>query len=254
MFNQSIEKGLRILAAFRADARTMSIGQIAEAVDITRSSAQRVVFTLEEMGYLVKDSFTRRYELSNKVMEIGCNYLTRHPLIDRANPVLSAVNSACDETVSLVEPCGDQMVYIATFTSRKPIVAYMTIGSRMPMYCTAAGRAYLSGLPDEEIRQILRNSPRPQLTVHTKTNPDEILALVQEARNRGFSTNFEEFYLGHMNVGAPVLDGRGRAIAAVNLVAPTSRWSPADVVTKLGPMIMDCARAINTAARSHRYP
>lgn len=252
MFNQSIEKGLGILAAFGPNGRSMSIGQIAEAVGITRSSAQRVVFTLEALGYLSKDPFTRRYELANKVMEIGCNYLETNPLIDSANPILSAANSACDETVSLIEPCGLQMVYVATFTSRKPIVAHMTIGSRMPIYCTAAGRAYLSGLEDDEVMKILQSEERKRITVHTRTEIDEIFPIIQEARARGFATNFEEYYLGHMNVGAPVFNASGRAIAAVNLIAPTSRWSTEELTSKLGPMVLDCARAITNATRGRR--
>jgi IclR family pca regulon transcriptional regulator len=252
MFNQSIEKGLGILAAFGPNGRSMSIGQIAEAVGITRSSAQRVVFTLEALGYLLKDPFTRRYELANKVMEIGCNYLETNPLIDSANPILSAANSACDETVSLTEPSGLQMVYLATFTSRKPIVAHMTIGSRMPIYCTAAGRAYLSGLEDDEVMKILQSEDRKRYTVHTRIEIDEILPIIQESRARGFATNFEEYYLGHMNVGAPVFNANGRAVAAVNLIAPTSRWSTEELTSKLGPMVLDCARAITNATRGRR--
>lgn len=252
MFNQSIEKGLAILVAFGSNGRSMSMSQIAEAVGITRSSAQRVVFTLEALGYLVKDPFTRRYELANKVMEVGCNYLEAHPLIERANPILSAANSACDESVSLTEACGIHMVYVATFTSRKPIVAHMPIGSRMPMYCTAAGRAYLSGLPDDQVMAILEREDRKQYTVHTKTDIQQIFATVQEARIRGYSTNYEEYYLGHMNVGAPVFNNSGTVVAAVNLVAPSSRWAAEDLTAKLGPMLLDCARAITNAARTHR--
>lgn len=251
MFNQSVEKGLAILAAFGSRSRRMSLSEIAVAVGITRSSAQRIVFTLEALGYLAKDPFTRRYELVNKVMEIGCNYLETNSLIDSANPFLSAMNSACDETVSLTEPCGTNMVYVASFTSRKPIVAHMAIGSRMPMYCTSAGRAYLSGLPDNEVQALLERTEHTSYTVNTLTEVDEIMCCVTEARARGFASNFEEYYLGHMNVGAPVYNNNGRAIAAVHVVAPTSRWTREDLLGKLGPMVLECAGAITKAVRSH---
>jgi DNA-binding IclR family transcriptional regulator len=252
MFNQSIEKGLAILAAFGSRSRHMGLAEIAQAAGITRSSAQRIAFTLQALGYVIKDPFTRKYELANKVMEIGCNYLETNALIDSANPFLSAMNSACDETVTLTEPCGTNMVYVATFTSRKPIVVHMTIGSRMPMYCTSAGRAFLSGLPDEEVMQLLQQSERRPYTVNTLTEVDRIFATVLETRGRGFASNFEEYYLGHTNVGAPIYNNNGRAIAAVHVVAPTSRWSREDLLGKLGPMILDCAGAITKAVRAHR--
>ncbi|VVD61078.1 IclR family transcriptional regulator [Pandoraea eparura] len=251
MFNQSVDKGLAILAAFGARNRQMSLAQIAEAVGITRSSAQRIVFTLDTLGYVTKDPYTRRYELANKVMEIGCNYVAANPLIESANPFLSAMNSTCDETVALTEPCGTNMVYVASFTSRKPIVAHMAIGSRMPMYCTSAGRAYLAGLPDEEARALLRESEIKALTPATLLDPETILTHVVESRARGFSMNFEEYMLGHMNVGAPVYNKHGRAIAAVHVVAPSSRWTRDDVTGKLGAMVRECAGAITNAVRAH---
>lgn len=251
MFNQSVEKGLAILAAFGSRNRLMSLGQIAETVGITRSSAQRIVFTLEALGYVVKDPHTRRYELATKVMEIGCNYVAANTLIESANPFLSAMNSNCDETVSLTEPCGTNMVYVASFTSRKPIVAHMAIGSRMPMYCTSAGRAYLAGLPDDEARGLLAAAPLKPITAHTVTDPDAILAQVRESRARGYSTNFEEYWIGHLNVGAPVYNKDGRAVAAVHVVAPSSRWTQEEVVGKLGPMVRECAGAITNAVRAH---
>ncbi|WP_420992250.1 IclR family transcriptional regulator [Cupriavidus sp. 30B13] len=251
MFNQSVEKGLAILAAFGSRNRRMSLSQIADTVGITRSSAQRIVFTLETLGYVTKDPHTRRYELANKVMEIGCNYLEANALIDSANPFLSAFNSNCDETVSLTEPCGTTMTYVASFTSRKHIVAHMAIGSRMPMYCTAAGRAYLSGLPEDEIRALLAESDLTPLTPHTLLDIDAITASVLEARARGYSTNFEEYYLGHLNVGAPVLNNSGRAIAAVHVVAPSSRWTRDDVIGRLAPMVLECAQSITNAVRAH---
>lgn len=251
MFNQSVEKGLAILAAFGSRNRRMSLSQIAETVGITRSSAQRIVFTLETLGYVIKDPYTRRYELANKVMEIGCNYLEANALIDSANPFLSAANSSCDETVSLTEPCGTNMTYVASFTSRKPIVAHMAIGSRMPMYCSAAGRAYLSGLPEDEIRGLLEASELTPVTPHTLLNVDTITENVLEARARGFSTNFEEYYLGHLNVGAPIFNNAGRAVAAVHVVAPSSRWTREEVIGKLAPMVLECAQAITNAVRAH---
>ncbi|WP_224043797.1 IclR family transcriptional regulator [Paraburkholderia unamae] len=251
MFNQSVEKGLAILAAFGSRNRFMSLGQIAETVGITRSSAQRIVFTLETLGYVAKDPYTRRYELANKVMEIGCNYVAANTLIDSANPFLSAMNSNCDETVSLTEPCGTNMVYVASFTSRKPIVAHMAIGSRMPMYCTSAGRAYLAGLPDNEIHALLRASEFKSLTPLTMTDFDKIFAHIIEGRTRGFSINFEEYMLGHMNVGSPVFNKDGRAIAAVHVMAPSSRWTRDEVIAKLGPMVRECAGAITNAVRTH---
>ena len=98
LFNQSLEKGLAVLAAFSASRRTMTIAEIAEVAGINKSSAQRMVFTLEQLGYLRKHPQTRRYQLTLQVMKVGYNYLAADPLIDVANPFLSELTKVTAET------------------------------------------------------------------------------------------------------------------------------------------------------------
>jgi DNA-binding IclR family transcriptional regulator/uncharacterized OsmC-like protein len=154
LFNQSLEKGLAVLRAFDAQHRTMTLGDVASATGMSKSSAQRMVHTLEMLGYVCKHPKTRRYQLTPKVMEVGYNYLAADILVDVANPFLSELANITGETVNLTEPYDCEMVYVARFVASKFIPIHMPIGSRIPMYCTASGRAYLSGLDPAEARAI----------------------------------------------------------------------------------------------------
>src|ERR1700760_2497624 len=89
LFNQSLEKGIAVLRAFSAQRRTMTLPEVAEATSITKSSAQRMIYTLEKLGYVRKHPLTRRYQLTLRAMQIGFNYLAADKLIDMANPSLS---------------------------------------------------------------------------------------------------------------------------------------------------------------------
>ncbi|WP_250519009.1 IclR family transcriptional regulator [Caballeronia sp. ATUFL_M1_KS5A] len=252
LFNQSIEKGIDVLSAFGGGRRQMSLGQIANAVGVTRSSAQRIAFTLESLGLLKKDRITRRYELSNAVMRLGCNYLESNNLINAANPFLAAINRSCDESVFLTEPCGMEMIFVASFTSRRPLALYMPIGSRMPMYCTSAGRAYLSRRTEEEVNAVLAQPSLEALTSKTCTDPVEIRALIREAAHRGYAYNDEEYALGQMNISAPICNGAGLAVASVHIQAPTSRWTLREAQQKLAPMVIECAAAVSSASALFR--
>src|SRR5471032_776734 len=150
LHNQSLEKGLSVLKAFSAQRRSMSLAEVAEAAGMTKSSAQRMVFTLESLGYLRKHSRTRHYQLTPRVLELGFSYLDAHSLIEVANPFLSELTRLTGETSCLTEPAGYDMTYIARFVSAGFVPVHMPIGSRVPMYCTASGRAYLSALPTDE--------------------------------------------------------------------------------------------------------
>ena len=185
LFNQSLEKGLAVLQAFSARRRTMTLADVAAATDITKSSAQRMVFTLEKLGYVRKHPKTRRYQLTPRVMEIGFNYLAANSLIDVANPFLAELTKVTTETSCLTEPDGLDMVYVARFVSAQFVPVHMPIGSRIPMYCTASGRAYLSALPEDEARGLIEASDRVTHTAHTRTDVDEILEVLRQVRRQG---------------------------------------------------------------------
>src|SRR5450830_1655258 len=103
LFNQSLEKGLAVLRAFDARRRTMTLAEVAEATAITKSSAQRMIYTLEALGYVKKHATTRRYQLTPKVMEIGYNYLEADTLVDVANPFLAELATTTGETTNMTE-------------------------------------------------------------------------------------------------------------------------------------------------------
>ncbi|MCI1012916.1 IclR family transcriptional regulator [Herbaspirillum sp. C7C2] len=250
LFNQSLEKGLAVLRAFNAQRRTMTLGDVASATSISKSSAQRMVHTLETLGYICKHPRTRRYQLTPKVLEVGYNYLAADILVDVANPFLSELANMTGETVNLTEPYELEMVYVARFVASKFIPIHMPIGSRIPMYCTASGRAYLSGLDESEAQTLLLSSERTVHTPHTRTGVEDIMETVRLARERGFASNREELFLGDMTVAAPIFNSERRPVASVHVVAPTSRWTAEDAERKLGPLVLECARSISNSVRT----
>ncbi|KVM75366.1 IclR family transcriptional regulator [Burkholderia ubonensis] len=250
LFNQSLEKGLNVLRSFSAKRRTMTLAEVAEAAAMTKSSAQRMVYTLEKLGYIRKHPVTRRYQLTPRVMRIGFNYLAADTLIDVANPFLSELTNMTGETSNLTEPDDDEMVYVARFVSTKFVPIHMPIGSRIPMYCTGSGRAFLSALPPGEARDRLCQMAREPFTPRTVTALDDLVALLDDARRNGYATNQEELFIGDMSIAAPVLGNQGRPVAAVHVVAPTSRWTLDEALRKLAPTVIDCARGISNSIRT----
>ena len=250
LFNQSLEKGLAVLRGFGAARRTMNLADIAQVAGISKSSAQRMVHTLEELGYVRKHPQSRRFQLTPKVMEIGYNYLAADILVDVANPYLAELNQLTGETVNLTEPDGVSMVFVARFAAPKFIPIHMPIGSRIPMYLSGGGRAYLSGLADEDVHAILNASEITAFTQYTLTDPAAIFERILTARIKGYATNKEEMFLGDMTLAAPIYGSNGTPVAAVHVVAPCSRWSMEEAEDKMSSAIIQCARAISTSIRT----
>jgi IclR family pca regulon transcriptional regulator len=250
LFNLSLEKGLAALSAFDAGHRFLTLAELASLTGMSKASAQRTVHTLQVLGYVGKHGQTRRFHLLPKVMEIGYNYVAAHPLIRAAHPYVAQLADASGESASLTEPVGLDMVYVSQLLTAKYIPMLTPVGMRIPMYCTSSGRAYLSRLPDEQVRQMLQQSARVARTPATLTEVEAIMGRIEDCRRLGYAINCEELFLGDMGIAAAVSDSRGRVLGAVHVSPPASRWTQEEARRKLGPLVIECAQAISRAVTS----
>lgn len=243
LFNQSVEKALAILEVFGGERRAMNLAEIAVAVGMTKSSAQRCTHTLERLGYLRRDPRVKRWVLTPRSLSIAHAYLSGYPLIEQATTHLIDLNQASGESVSLTEPDENDMVFIARFPSHKRFFIHTPIGRRLPMYCTASGRAYLSALPPAEAQRIVRRSALRQFTPMTLTDPAQILERIELAREAGYAWSDQECYRGDLTIAAVVMGDDARPVAAINISAPTSRWTLDEMRSRLASVLLETTRA-----------
>ncbi|MBK8741776.1 MAG: IclR family transcriptional regulator [Betaproteobacteria bacterium] len=246
LFNQSLEKGLAVLLAFSPHSESMNLADIAGKCGMSKSAAQRFAYTLEVLGYLRKDPVTRRYSLTVATLGLGYRYLLVDRIVERANPFLLDLNRACGETVNFSEPSGTDMVYVGRFPTSRTTPVHMPLGRCLPMYCTSSGRAYLSLLQPSERLALLEASDRIAYTPSTITEIPKLLALCAEAAKRGYAYSSSEYYPGDLNVAAAVVDVAGRPLGAVNISAPSTRWTLARVKSELAPLAIETARLMST--------
>lgn len=246
LFNQSVQKALAILEAFGKEKAALNLTEIGAAVGMTKSSAQRCTHTLERLGYLRRDPAVRRWVLTARVLGIAHSYLSGHELLELATTHLVDLNQACGESVSLSEPSGTDMVYMARFPSHKRFFIHMPVGTRLPMYCSGAGRAYLALLPRREVQRILRRSTLRAYTPYTLTDAKQILRQIDAAREAGYAWTAQEFYRGDLTIAAPVLAPDGTPVAAINISAPTSRWTLDELRAKLSSLLLETAQAASS--------
>lgn len=244
LFNQTVQKAFAILDAFGGERHTLNLSEIASAAGMTKSSAQRCTHTLERLQLLRRGVKDGRWRLAPSVLGLARAYLASHPLIDVATTHLIDLNQACGESVNLSEPDGSEMVFVARFPSHRRFFIPMPIGTRLPMYCTASGRAYLSALSPAEARRIIERSPLRALTPHTVTDVKQILRLISTAREQGYAWSNQECYRGDLTIAAAVIED-GKPVAAINISGPASRWTLQDLRAKLAPLLIETARAVS---------
>ena len=251
LFVGSTEKAFQVLHAFDGPQRHMTLADIARAANLDRSATQRLVYTLETLGYLRRIAGTRNYGLTSKVLQFSHNFLKANDLIDRASPYLLEISRNLGETTNLHELDGHEVVFVARFPGRHLINIDFVIGSRLPAYFTSSGTSILSVLPEEERLDILRRTTLEPLTPFTLTDPDRLLERVRVAATRGYAVVMNESVMGDISVSAPIIDEHGRAVAAVNVSVPTTRWTRERAEAELVQHVHVAATSISKSKFNH---
>ncbi|XHO06085.1 Pca regulon regulatory protein [Ralstonia syzygii] len=228
----------------------MTLIDIARAADLDRSATQRVVYTLEALGYLYRVPETRNYGLTSKVLQFSYNYIRANELIDKASPYLLDISRQLGETTNLQELDGHEIVFVARFPGRHLVNVDIVVGARLPAMFTASGIAILSRLPEQQAREILSQTRLEPMTHFTEINPDKLLERIRIAARRGYAVVENETVLGDISVAAPITDHDGIAVAAINISVPTTRWSIERVEAELAKHVQVAATSISKSRLS----
>lgn len=247
LFVGSTEKAFQVLQAFNGPNRHMTLADIARAADLDRSATQRLVYTLEKLGYLRRIPESRNYGLTAKVLQLSYNYLRANELIDKASPYLLEISRTLGETTNLQELDGSDIVFLARFHGRHMVNVNFTVGARLPAFFTASGNAILSRFSPEQRLEVLRRTSLVPITPFTEINPEKLLARVQVMAEQGYAIMANENVLGDISVAAPITDHHGMAVAALNISVPTTRWTVASAEKELVPHVQVAATSISKA-------
>jgi len=245
LYVQSVEKAFRVLSAFDATRRTLGLSQLAEATGMDLSATQRFAYTLEQLGYLRKDPHTKHFELTTRTLAPAYHYTQSNTLLRRAMPYLVALSAETEEATNLSVLEGTSVVFIARFVSHHVIAPDVSVGARMPAFCTGPGVAILSHLPTEQAHAILRASKLRQYTPHTVCRMPELIARLQLSKARGYAVCADEMLINDISLAAPVLDSSGNPVAAVNIAVSKTRFSVAAAERQFAARVLATAQAIS---------
>jgi IclR family pca regulon transcriptional regulator len=245
LFVGSIAKCFQVLETLNKAGQPVGLLELAELSKLDRSSVQRITHTLRTLGYLKQDPANRAFGLSGRLLEFSHTILAYNRVREAANPHMERLSRRTGETVNLIELVGEDIVYVARFPSQHAVSVDIHIGSRLPAFCTAAGRAVLSRYSEDEIRVRIGVKQRKAWTEHTVTDTPSLLALISKARFDGYAVNDQETFIGDISIAAPLTDASGRPVAAVNIAAPVPRWTVEQAEKELAPHLLSTVAKIN---------
>jgi IclR family transcriptional regulator, pca regulon regulatory protein len=247
-FSQSLERGLAILSVFTPDRPALGISELARKLALTRSTTHRYVATLATLGYLQQDDSTRKYRLGPRVLDLGFSMLGSLELREIAAPHLRRLTDITGHTSNLAIRDDTDVILIDRVRGRPGRYHHLEfslhVGSRLPSYCSATGKALLAFLPPHDLDQLLDRIDLVQRGPRTLTSKTALRAELERVRRSGIAVNDEELESALRSIAAPVRSRSGQVVAAVNVAIPWSPATIAELVSQLGPAIQTTAHQI----------
>lgn len=245
----SVSKAFLVLEAFGRTTTDLSLGEIAAHTGLDKSATQRFAHTLWQLGYLEKDERTRRFRLGKPVLDVAFYYLRSNPLVELATPALIDLRNSCGERANLSLYDGTTTIYAIRQQTKREYFDSSLIGRRIPIFCTAGGRAILAQLPRDEAEAVIARCELVQRTPKTIIDPAVIMQKVEEAARTGFGFAIEETVIGEITIGAAVTDAAGRPIAAVHIAASTNDWTTEAFAERFAPLVIETAQSLSRSQR-----
>ncbi|TKC92385.1 IclR family transcriptional regulator [Trinickia terrae] len=240
---QSFARGLAVIRTFNAGRPEQTLTDVAAAAGLTRAGARRILLTLQTLGYVEAEG--RLFRLTPKILDLGFAYLTSMPFWNLAEPIMEELSAQVHESCSAAVLDRTEIVYVLRVPTHKIMTINLSIGSRLPAYCTSMGRMLLSALSDEELDAALDASPIKQYTPRTITDKDELKKTIAQVRRQGWSVVDQELEAGLISLSAPIRNRQGRVIAALNISGNVQRNSAKQMVKAFLEPLQQAAQTVS---------
>jgi DNA-binding IclR family transcriptional regulator len=249
-FSSSLCAGLAMLTCFTPEHPVRGIADMADALDLGRSTTHRYATTLVTLGYLEQGP-SRKYRLSSRVSDFGLSLLDSMRVRRLAREHLRELRAQTGRTVGLVILDDGEVSYIDRWQGARrgqyAVDLGVGLGSRLPVHCSAAGKALLASLAAPEQREMLAKLRLSRRTPRTITTKAALRTELERTAEDGLAVEDEELLAGRRALAAAVLDTHGQPLAAVELAVPADAYTREQLVKQLGPLVRATAERITQA-------
>jgi IclR family pca regulon transcriptional regulator len=214
-----LSRGLALLQLFTRDHPHLSLAELSAGLNVTRSAAYRLVYTLEKDGFIARQPDTRQFRVTTKILRLGFEYLASQGILDIAQPYLRELSTETRASTYVVVLDGVYSSYIARVAPPVSVVSNLQIGSVRPAHLTASGRVLLAGLSDPELRELVRRAQK-ELSAEKPPVFEAMRRQAAEDRTTGYVFHPSLLDPGIASCAAPVRDHHGNVVAAITVVGP----------------------------------
>ncbi|MHB8618734.1 MAG: IclR family transcriptional regulator [Chloroflexota bacterium] len=242
---QSVGRALSVLSCFSDVQPRLRVSDLVKQLDLSQSTASRLLATMEQLGFIERDPQTGLYGLGLELVTLAGVALNQMEVRRQAVAELSAVASELGLAANLAILREEQIFYLATAEGPKAPKLFTMIGKRNPLHSTAMGKALMAHLAEDEREAMLGRLNYQRFTPFTAGSAEELRPMLQAVLNRGYATEREELAFGRACVAAPIRDAAGAVVAATSISGPLSEIDLDHREADLGARVVEMADRIS---------
>ena len=241
-----IPTNLRLLVLLEEVARAgvpVAPSTLVTALGLPKPTVHRLLATAEAEGFLQRDVDGRSFGPGVRLRKLSINTLSSQRIRTERLMIMKALAEDVGETCNLAAPGRYGMVYLDRVETHWPLRIQLPVGTQVPFHCTASGKMYLSSLRTDKLARLLQNLELEAKTDHTFTDPEALSAELARIRERGYSTDNEEFMENMTAVAVPIRDDQNRLVTTLSLHSPVQRRHLKELEAYL-PRLKEAARQL----------
>lgn len=236
-------KALRTLEIIADTPDELSIREVAERINTDKTTAYRMLLTLEEAGYVTRNEFSKRFKLTYKVVSLSRNLLAENEVSKLIIQTLRDISAITEETLHFSVLDGDESVLIHRVKGSHLVNVDFQIGDRAPLHATSIGKVLLAFQDYRFIEEILSRN-LSQFAENTITDPDKLRRELHHIRSQGYALDDHEYSDSMRCIAVPVFEGGGRLSGGISISGPDFRFTN-EKLEKLREPIMKGAQDLS---------
>ncbi len=219
-------RALSILEAVATSPDPMTATDINQKLELPKPTMHRLCQMLEKEGYLQTSLDGRGYRPGNRLSKMALGVFSNNDhLRTERHAILQRLSNQVGETCNISIPDGVEMVYFDRVETHWPLRVQLQINDRVPVYCTASGKLFLSHLPSAKRSRLIHKLHLERRTPNTITDLEQLKAELKRIRREGIGIDNEEFMQGMVAVSVPLLTAEEQFFGALAIHAPCARMS-----------------------------
>ena len=238
------ERALKVLEAVAGVDEPLTLNELAAATGLPKPTTHRLATLLEELGFAQRTMDGRRYAIGYRLAALGLEAARHSTQWGPRRALLTQLVADIGETCNITVLDGAELIYLDRVESSWPLQFRLSVGSRVPLHCTASGKLFLALAPQAFRAMLFQAKPLKAFTSKTITDRKKLEADLAKIRATGIGTDNEEFIEGMAAAAVPILDNSGSICATIAVHGPVARL-PLERAIALTPALKRAAEAIS---------